>query len=239
MWSAMSDSFTLPSENKLLARLSDAAIRSLEFEYVKPSFGEELLPPYEPIKDLYFPVSAMISVVGTMAEGQTAEIGVVGQEGAVGLMALMGAATSPYSKTMQLGGDVIRVPVSTAKTVFENEREFREDVLSFVGRFSNQVAQTTLCNRWHSIDQRLIRWLLMHHDRVKGEVIHLTHEFIGQMLGANRSTITQSAQKLQEAGYIKYAWGKMTIRDREGLEASCCECYGIIRQAYESPSAGT
>ncbi len=235
----MSDSFTLPSENRLLARLSDTAIRSLDFEYVKPKFGDELLPPYEPIKDLYFPVSAMISVVGTMAEGQTAEIGVVGQEGAVGLVALMGAETSPYSKMMQLGGDVIRVPVSSAKKIFDSDREFREDVLAFIRKFGNQVAQTDLCNRWHSIDQRLVRWLLMHHDRVKDGVIHLTHEFIGQMLGANRSTVTQSAQKLQEAGYIKYAWGKMSILDRDALEASCCECYSIIRQEYDGPSAGT
>jgi len=239
MWSAMSDSFTLPSENRLLARLSDAAIRSLDFEYVKTKFGEEILPPHEPIRDLFFPVSAMISVVGTMSEGQTAEIGVVGQEGAIGLMALMGAATSPYSKAMQLGGDVIRVPVITAKKVFDTDPAFREDILSFVGKFANQVAQTTLCNQWHNIDQRLVRWLLMHHDRAKGDLIHLTHEFIGQMLGANRSTITQAAQKLQEAGYIKYAWGKMTVLDRDALEASCCECYGIIRQAYAGPDTDT
>jgi CRP-like cAMP-binding protein len=235
MWSAMSDSFTLPSENELLARLSDTAIRSLDFEYIKVKFGEELLPTHDAIQDLYFPVSAMISVVGIMSEGQTAEIGIVGQEGAVGLVALMGTDTSPYSKVMQLGGDVIRVPVRTAKKVFDNDPKFREDVLSFVQKFTTQVAQTTLCNGWHNIDQRLIRWLLMHHDRVKGDMIHLTHEFIAQMLGANRSTITQSAQKLQEAGFIKYAWGKMTILDRPALEASCCECYGIIRRAYDQP----
>src|SRR4051794_15680108 len=98
MWSAMSDSFTLPSENQLLARLSNDAIRSLDFEYIKVKFGEELLPTHDTIQDLYFPVSAMISIVGTMSEGQTAEIGVVGQEGAVGLVALMGANASPYSK---------------------------------------------------------------------------------------------------------------------------------------------
>jgi len=239
MWSAMSDSFTLPSENQLLARLSDTAIRGLDFEYVKTKFGEDVLPPDETINDLFFPVSAMISVVGTMADGQTAEIGVVGQEGAVGLVALMGADSSPYTKAIQLGGDVIRVPVSSAKKVFDENREFREDILLFIQKFMNQVAQTTLCNKWHGIDQRLIRWLLVHHDRVKGDMIHLTHEFIAQMLGANRSTITQAAQKLQEAGLIKYAWGKMTILERSALESSCCECYEIIRKAYDEPHIKT
>jgi len=219
--------------NCLLSVLSGEADEGLIPERLQTTGGEMLQRSEAPITDLYFPITAVISVVGHMSSGQTAELGVIGNECAAGLIALMGAESATYEKTVQVGGEVVRVPLYSAQREFDKGGEFQRAVHSCTQRFTQQVAQTLLCNRWHPVEQRLIRWLLMRHDRIKGDVIALTHEYIAHMLGANRSTITQTAKRLQEAGYIKYAWGRVTIIDREGLENNTCECYGIIQKKYQ------
>jgi len=187
-----------------------------------------------PITDLFFPTTAIISVVGQMSGGETAELGVIGNECAAGIIALMGAESSKYEKRVQVSGEVIRVPVRSIQPEFDKGGEFQKAVHSCAQKFTNQVAQTLLCNRWHTVEQRLVRWLLMRLDRIHGEVIPVTHEYIAQMLGVNRSTITQAAKRLQDAGHIKYAWGRVTIIDRKALEENTCECYAIIHRQYEN-----
>jgi len=229
----MSECDISPGSNCLLSVLSVQAEEDLGIECLDTLAGEMLQPSEAPITDLFFPTTAIISVVGHMSSGQTAELGVIGNECAAGIIALMGAAASTYEKRVQVGGEVIRVPIRSAQREFDKGGDFQKAVHSCAQRFTHQVAQTLLCNRWHTVEQRLARWLLMRHDRIKGDVIPVTHEYIAQMLGANRSTITQAAKRLQEAGCIKYAWGRVTILDRGGLEAITCECYGIIQGRYE------
>jgi len=229
---------TSTADNRLLSALSADAIQRLDLEYVKASFGDELLPADDVINHLYFPTTAVIALVGAKSDGQTAEIGVIGSEGAVGLVPLLGARSSPYNKLIQKGGGLIRVPVKAALQEFQKGDQFHKDVLSFVQKFTNQVAQITLCNRWHTIDQRMFRWLLMFHDRVEGDVIMLTHQFLSLMLGASRVRVTQAAQRLQALGCIKYSRGKLTIIDRAAMEAHACECYQAIRHAYAEPMVG-
>jgi CRP-like cAMP-binding protein len=185
-----------------------------------------------PITDLFFPITAIISVVGHMSGGETAELGVIGNECAAGIIALMGAESSKYEKRVQVSGDVIKVPLRSIQPEFDKGGDFQKAVHACAQKFTNQVAQTLLCNRWHSVEQRLIRWLLLRLDRINGGVIPVTHEYMAQMLGVNRSTITQAAKRLQDAGHIRYAWGRVTVLDREGLEKNTCECYGIIHRQY-------
>jgi len=187
-----------------------------------------------PITDVYFPTTAVISVIGHMSGGEMAELGVIGNECAAGIIALMGADSSKYEKRVQVSGEVIKIPVRSIQPEFDKGGEFQKAVHSCAQKFTNQVAQTLLCNRWHTVEQRLVRWLLLRLDRISGDVIPVTHECIAQMLGVNRSTITQAAKRLQDAGHIKYAWGRVTVVDRKGLENSTCECYGIIHGQYQN-----
>ena len=220
-------------KNCLLSIVSPDAVEGLGGERIDVPSGEMLQPSDAPITDLHFPTTAIVSVVGHMSGGQTSELGVIGNECSVGLIALMGAASSTYESRVQVAGELIRVPLRAAQDEFDKGGEFQKAVHSCSQKFTHQVAQTLLCSRWHTVEQRLIRWLLMRHDRLDGDVVPVTHEYIANMLGANRSTITQAAKRLQDAGYIKYAWGKVTIFDRDGLEANACECYATIQKKYE------
>jgi CRP-like cAMP-binding protein len=230
----MNDCKTSPGGNCLLSRLSPDTIDELGAERIKTSIGEMLQHSDAPITDLFFPTTAIISVVGHMSGGETAELGVIGNECAAGIIALMGAESSKYEKRVQVPGEVIKVPVSAMQPEFDKGGEFQKAVHSCAQKFTNQVAQTLLCNRWHTVEQRLVRWLLMRLDRIDGNVIPVTHEYMAQMLGVNRSTITQAAKRLQDAGFISYSWGRVTVIDREGLRQNTCECYGIIHQQYEN-----
>lgn len=227
------------SPNRLLDNLSPQAYERLEAKQVNVVHGDELVAPYETITHLFFPSTAVVAVVGTMADGDTAGVGIIGSEGGIGIVGLMGAGSSPYGKVIQKTGTLIRVPRLNVLQEFDNNARFRRGVLSFVEKFGGQVAQTALCNRWHNVDERLMRWLLLMQDRAGGDVLRLTHEFIGLMLGASRVRVTQAAKRLQELGYIKYARGKVTILDRAGMEANACECYSVISRMYNKSRAAS
>ena len=228
-----------PRDNRLLDTLSLPALERFDLQLVNALHGDELLPPYEPITHLYFPTSAVVAVAGTMADGDTAGVGIIGSEGAIGIVGLMGAGSSPYGKVVQKSGALVRVPREQILHEFDSNVKFRRGILSFVEKFSSQVAQTALCNRWHNVEERLMRWLLLSHDRIDGDVLRLTHEFLALMLGASRVRITQAAKRLQEMGYIKYVRGKVTILDRVGMEANACECLDVIRRAYQKGRAAS
>jgi hypothetical protein len=161
------------------------------------------------------------------------EIGVVGSEGAVGLAVLMGVDISPHRSMIQIAGKAYRASRAHIIEEFRRGDVFHDRVLHFVQKLSVQVSQTTLCNRLHTVDVRLARWLLMCHDRIEGDVLHITQEFIALMLGTSRVTVTQAAHQLQSIGYIRYVRGKITVVDRTGLEEAACACYGIVKREYE------
>jgi CRP-like cAMP-binding protein len=222
-------------ENHLLKGLPDDTIERLRphLEWIDAPVEMKMYDPYEKITDIHFPINSLASIVATTASGQSTEIGVVGNEGAVGLDALMGVDRSPHKSMIQIAGPIYRIDATYVADEFKRGGIFQHRLLHFIQKLSVQVSQTTLCNRLHNIDDRLARWLLMCDDRIKGDGLQLTQEFIALMLGANRVTVTQSATKLQDTGCIKYGRGRIKVLDREGLERSACECYQVVRKEYD------
>ena len=205
-------------------------------EFIDAPLEMPLYQPYEKIKHVYFPVNSMASIVAITAAGESIEIGVVGSEGAVGLEVLMGADASPHRSMIQIGGKAYRIGRAQISEEFRRGGDLHDRILHFVQKLSVQVSQTTLCNRLHTINVRLARWLLMCHDRIEGDVLLITQEFIALMLGTSRVSVTQAAQDLQSTGHIKYVRGKITIVDRAGLEAAACSCYGTVKREYDRQS---
>jgi CRP-like cAMP-binding protein len=190
------------------------------------------------IREVYFPVSGMVSLVITSEEGQTVEIGTVGNEGLLGTQIALGAERSHVEAIVQVSGEFLRLPRDDFESELKNGGILRTVVARFAQAITNQIAQSVLCNRIHSVDERLCRWFLMTHDRVGTDDIMLTQQFIAQMLGVRRPSVTVAAGMLQKAGLITYSRGKLTIVDRAGLEAGACECYEIVRQETTRLLAG-
>ena len=180
--------------------------------------------------DIYFPDSGLISLVILTSNGRTAEAGVVGNEGILGLEALFGLKRSPLREIVQVGGTAHRVPSASVQQVL---REF-PDLLFRFSRFAVvnrlQISQTAACNRLHDIERRLARWLLMAQDRVQAGLIRMTHDFLATMLGTDRGSVTEAAVGLQKRGLIEYSRGSVRILNRKALEKSSCECYFLIRE---------
>ena len=221
--------------NHILNALSDEDYARLlpHFKPVELTLGQVIYQPDEPIKDIYFPNNAMASIIATTPEGQSAEVGVVGREGIVGVDYLMGVEATSNQSIVQLSDGAMRINAKTAKAEFRASAAMNDLLLRYVHALLMQVSQTALCNRLHTIEQRLARWLLMCHDRAPGDVLTLTQEFLAVMLGANRPSVTTAALILQGAGFIKYTRGRIKIIDRESLEDFACDCYGVVRQEYD------
>jgi CRP-like cAMP-binding protein len=186
-----------------------------------------------PITHVYFPTGSVISLVTFMAEGAPVEMATVGREGMVGLPIFLGAGTIPSTAFGQIPGDSLRMETGAfTEKVRRNSRLVRLLNLYTQALF-NQVAQSSACNRVHSIEQRCARWLLQTHDRVGKEDFPLTQEFLAQMLGVRRARVNVGAGMLQDAGFIRYIRGRIEILDRAGLEAASCACYGIIKREFE------
>lgn len=222
-------------ENRVLARLPPA-----EYDRLKKSLQVVQLPrrtvlhePGTPMSRVYFPRTAVASMVTTMEDGSTVEVATVGNEGMVGLSVLLGTSTMPMEVFIQIDGDAVSLPATLLKEATSNGGAFRPLLDRYTQALLSQIAQSGACNRLHPIDQRCARWLLMSHDRVPGDDFSLTQEFLSQMLGVRRATVTTAASILQRAGYIRYRRGRIQITDREGLEAASCECYRVIRSEYE------
>ncbi len=202
-------------------------------EYFEAPLDLPMFESYDPIRYVYFPTNSLGSIVATTSNGQSCEIGLVGREGAVGLEVCLGAPLSPHRSMVQHAGPVFRIGTKDVVEEFRRCTDFHDRILHFVHKLSVQVSQTTLCNRLHTIDARLPRWLLMCLDRIEGDVLLLTQEFIALMLGTSRVTVTQAAQQLQDAGYIRYVRGRIHVLDRKGLESVACECYKIVKVEYD------
>ena len=225
----------LSTKNYILNSLSQADFERLlpDLEFVKLAHGEVLYRPLEPIKYVYFPDDAMCSVVATTAEGQCAEVGVIGREGMIGIDVLMGIDFSLNENFIQLPDGGLRMKTSAIKREFKQNGELQDLLLNFVRLLMFQISQTALCNRLHTVEERLSRWLLLCRDRSATDELQLTQEFLSIMLGANRATVTVAAITLQGGGYIKYSRGLITILDREGLEHFACDCYRTVKDEYD------
>jgi CRP-like cAMP-binding protein len=223
-----------PRDNRLLATLppEDAARLLPQMAPVAFELGDVLYEPDRPMEYLYFPTTAVVSLVYTMLNGTTAEMGLVGNEGVVGIALFMGGDTTPNRAIVQVAGGAFRLRALAVRAEFQRAGAVQLALLRYTQALITQISQTAVCNRLHSIEQRLSRWLLLTRDRVPGDAIQMTQEFIAHMLGVRREGVTVAAQHLQEAGLIRYVRGHITILDRPGLEATACECYRVVRDEF-------
>lgn len=219
-----------PSGNQLLAALPADIYKRLlpQMESITLTLRQVLYEMGDPIKYVYFPNRALISLVSRMKNGHSAEVGVVGSEGMVCTSAFMGGDTLPYQVIVQGSDGAMKMNAAALRTEFNRGGPLQTMLLHYAQALHLQVSQTAACNRLHSLDERLSRWLLMTHDRVKSDNLELTQEFLSTMLGVERSGVTLAAITLQNEGLIKYSRGKISILDREGLERASCECYGRV-----------
>jgi CRP-like cAMP-binding protein len=216
------------------------ALPQQEFDRLRPhlrevSFdsGHTIYQPEETIESVYFVNRGIVSWLATLEDGNTVEAGVIGPEGVAGVAALLGAKSTPNQGLAQ--SDVVASRIATRDLIGEFRRngELNRLILRFVHSLFTQVAQTAACNRLHTLDQRLARWLLMTHDRSARDTFPLTQEFISRMLGVRRAGVSVSANSLKQNGLIDFHRGNIQIVDRRGLEAAACECYQIVKEEYE------
>jgi CRP-like cAMP-binding protein len=223
-----------PRDNALFAALpqEDAARLHPHLEPRTWALGDVLYDPDRAPAFLYFPTTAMVSLVHTLANGLTGEMGVVGREGVVGVALFMGGASTTSQALIQAAGSGFRLRAAVMHEEFARGGAFHTLLLRYTQALLTQIAQTAVCNRLHTIEQRLCRWLLLTQDRVPPGAVRMTHEFIGQMLAVRRESITLVARRLQAAGVIRYTQRHITILDRQGLEARVCECYGVVQNEF-------
>ena len=223
------------TENRLLAALSAGEFERLhdELEHVQLPLGLSIYESGGMMKHLVFPTSGIISLLQVMRNGQAGEIAVVGNEGVVGISMFMGGETTPSRAVVQAAGAAWRLPMQVLKQEFERGGGFQHLLLRYTQALITQMSQTAVCNRHHSVDQQLCRWLLMSLDRLGSDELVMTQELIANMLGVRREGVTEAAGKLQRAGVIKYARGRISLLDRRKLEASVCECYALVKKEYE------
>ncbi len=221
--------------NRLLALLPEAEYKRLEphLEKVALPLREVLYEADKPIEHVFFPLTGVTSIVAEMEDGRIAEVGTIGNEGMAGLPVFLGAEKTPTLAFQQVPGEALRMRVDVFRKEIENAGTLTRVLHRYTQALFTQVAQAAACNRLHSTDQRCARWLLMTHDRVGTDEFLLTHEFLGQMLGVRRATVTEVAGTLHKAGLITYSRGKITVLDRQGLEAASCKCYQVIREDFD------
>ena len=220
-----------PQQNHLLAALSAAEFDPLvaHLQLVPMQLGEILYDPGEQLQYAYFPTTSIVSLHYVIESGASAEIAGVGNEGVVGISLFMGGDTTPSSAVVQTAGHAYRLPRQVLKSEFERGGPLQRLLLRYTQALITQMAQTAVCNRHHSIEQQLCRWLLVTLDRVPSGQLVMTQELVASMLGVRREGITEAAGRLQQAGVIRYRRGHIAVLDRTGLEQRSCECYGVVK----------
>lgn len=233
--------------NFILANLSEAVYQRLEphFYVSDLPLGEELYRPMEPITKIYFPTTSLLSWVSLLEDGTLTEIALVGNTGVAGLSALWGGDYTPNSLLVQMAGKAVVADAAVAQQEFQQGGEFNQIISRYAQALFVQMAQNVACNRHHTTEERLARWLLSVQDGIQQNAkalskdivlpieLALTQEFMSKMLGVRRSSISISAGILQQAGMIRYRRGRLAILDREQLEATACECYHLVKQEYD------
>jgi CRP-like cAMP-binding protein len=197
------------------------------------TFKEPLAEQGRPIETAYFVNSGVISVVTDLQDGTVVETGTIGREGFLGLPIVFGAEKSPWRAFCQIPGEAFCMPAEALKAEVARGGTLDRVIRRYAGAAMSLLAQSAACNRAHSLEQRMARWLLMTHDRVEADEFPLTQEFLGQMLGVRRPTVSLAGSALQRAGLIAYSRGRIAIVDRRGLEKVSCECYAYVRQQFD------
>lgn len=221
-------------KNAILRQLPEAEFARLHrhAEVVEAPTGQQLYTPGEPITEVYFPLSAVYSVVAIADHRVTVEVATVGHEGMVGIPVFLGANSSPHASFCQIPGESVRLSADRLRQVLQDDGVLHRVLNRLTQATMVQVAQNVVCNNSHGLEQRAARWLLTTRDRVDDDRFPLTQQFLAQMLGARRPTVSQTARRLQERGLITYTRGVMHILDRPGLEAIACQCYDIVRGEF-------
>jgi CRP-like cAMP-binding protein len=224
-----------PRLNHLLAALPAAewARWQAQLEWVEMPLGQVLYESGRTMSHVYFPTSAIVSLLYVMANGSSAEIAVVGRDGVMGIALFMGGGSTPSRAVVQSAGEGWRLRGPVMLEEFNNSHPVMHLMLRYTQALITQMAQTAVCNRHHVLDQQLCRWLLLSMDRLVGDELVMTQELIANMLGVRREGVTEAALKLQRDGLIRYARGHITVLDRPGLEARTCECYAVVKKEYD------
>ena len=232
---SLSQSLRNPIGNKLLAAMSREEYERLlpQMQAISLPLKQRIYEVNEPIEHLYFPNSGVISFLGVLGNGGTVEVATVGNEGMIGTPILLGTDRIGAETMVQVPGDGWRMKVDVFKREVPPGSPFHNLLLRYVQALMNQMIRAVICNTLHPVEARCCRWLLQVQDRVGLDEFILTQEFLSQMLGVRRATVSEVAAKFQKAGLINYHRGKIIILDRKGLEAASCECYRVVKQEYE------
>jgi CRP-like cAMP-binding protein len=224
-----------PHQNHLLAALpaSDFQRLASHLELVPMKLGEVLYESGVQLRYVYFPTTSILSLLYVMEDGASAEIAIVGNEGILGISLFMGGETTPSRAVVQSAGHAFRLKAVLLKNEFGRFGPTMHLLLRYTQALITQMAQTAVCNRHHSVDQQLCRWLLLSLDRLQTNELSMTQELIANMLGVRREGVTEAAGKLQDAGLISYRRGRITVLDRPGLEARSCECYQVVKTEFD------
>jgi CRP-like cAMP-binding protein len=224
-----------PIQNKILAGLpaKEYARLAPHLTAVSLPLGEILYKTEDAIEYVYFPNSGVVSLVAHMQEGASVEVGLVGNEGMVGMPLVLGDDISPNEAIVQIADGAMKMKASVLVAELARAGQLQVLLLRYTLAAIRQISQTAACNRSHHVGERLARWLLTCHDRVNGDELKLTQEFIAEMLGTRRSGVSEAAMLLQAAGFIRYSRGHITVLDREGLEEFACECYATVKVEFD------
>lgn len=226
--------------HRLIKNLILAALPADEYNRLNPHLQPIILPQGqvlyhsdEPVRQIYFLKTGMAALLATTAEGETIEVAMVGNEGLLGIPIVWGSETIPYQVMMQIAGSAMAMKASLLRDEFNRHGRLHDLLLRHTCTLVKQISQSAICNRFHTVEQRLCRWLLLTHDHTKSNQYSLTQGFLSYMLGAGRQRVNAAVRSLQEKGLIRYVRGQIDILDRPGLETTSCECYRLIRPGYE------
>jgi CRP-like cAMP-binding protein len=224
-----------PLQNHLLDALprSDYERLTPHLELIPMKLGDVLYEPGIKMRHVYFPTTSIVSLLYVMEDGASAEIAIVGNEGILGISLFMGGETTPSRAVVQGGGFGFRLRAQLLKDEFARSGPMLRLLLRYTQALITQMSQTAVCNRHHSVDQQLCRWLLLSLDRLASNELAMTQELIANMLGVRREGVTEAAGKLQDAGLIRYRRGRITVLDRAGVESRSCECYQVVKSEFD------
>ena len=224
-----------PNENHLLAKLPRQEYERLlpQLQEVSFSLGEVVYEFGGHLDYVFFPTNSIVSLLYTMENGTSAEMGLTGNDGIVGIALFMGGGTMPNRAVVQSAGTAIRMKAKVLQDEFSRGGPFQHWLLRYTQALITQISQTAVCNRLHSVEQQLCRWLLLSHDRINSDELIMTQELIADMLGVRREGVTVAAGHLQDIGAISYVRGRITILDREKLEQTVCECYRVVKEEFD------
>jgi CRP-like cAMP-binding protein len=224
-----------PNQNQLLERLAPAELARLapQLKPLELCLGQVLYESGRRQSRVYFPTTAIVSLLYAMEDGASAELAVVGNEGIIGVSIFMGGEMTTSRAVVQSAGSAYQLSSRMLNDEFKRGGELQLHLLRYTQALLTQMAQTAVCNRHHSLDQQLCRWLLLSLDRLAGSELVMTQELIANMLGVRREGVTEAAGNLQSAGLIKYRRGRIEVLDRPGLEARTCECYAVVKKEFE------